>query len=64
MYDEPTDDDRVSCAECGEAIPRIHTAYRSGIGRVCWFCYSEFEEDDDFDEGFSDEYSGEDSWDY
>lgn len=62
------DDDRVECCECGEFVPSMHTAIRSGVGRLCWFCYSEEEHDEDYDDdAYDDElarWESWDSWDY
>lgn len=34
------------CESCGEAVPRAHTVCSSDGMRMCWFCCSEFEDDD------------------
>ncbi|MDJ0975716.1 MAG: hypothetical protein QNJ98_14745 [Planctomycetota bacterium] len=52
----------VTCAECGESLPRDHTVIRADLGRVCWFCSSEL--DDPSDRDWSDDtWDEDDVWD-
>lgn len=52
----------VDCGICGESIPQGHTLLRPEIGRICWFCYTDDNVDEDRD-WFDDEEDEEPDWD-